>query len=143
MLAASPCHTLTNSEWGACQTHSFYQCVIKQISSWGLTVAVGWTLRYVLESPHEVTTFQYNPLNPDIIIGGCYNGQIIMWDTSSTAAAAAAASTAGPGSKAGGAHGGGGAGASRAGGKGSMSGGAGVWDDGGEAEAVTPVIRHK
>jgi hypothetical protein len=97
----------------------------------------------VLESPHEVTTFQYNPLNPDIIIGGCYNGQIVLWDTSSTAAATAGRSK---GSHAGGAGGKGGAGGggcgSRAGGKGSSS-SEGAWDDGGEAEAITPVIRHK
>jgi hypothetical protein len=98
--------------------------------------------RYVLESPHEVTTFQYNPLNPDIIIGGCYNGQVVVWDTSGTAAAAAA----GSGGTAGGAKGAADSGGS--GGRGVSKGGArsssgAVWEDGGESEAVTPVIRHK
>lgn len=37
---------------------------------------------YVLESPFEVFSFQYNPTNPDIIAAGCYNGQIVIWDTS-------------------------------------------------------------
>jgi hypothetical protein len=30
----------------------------------------------VLESPHEVFAFQINPLNPNVIAGGCYNGQV-------------------------------------------------------------------
>ncbi|KAF5836394.1 hypothetical protein DUNSADRAFT_5963 [Dunaliella salina] len=30
---------------------------------------------YVLQAPFEVFSFQYNPSNPDIIAGGCYNGQ--------------------------------------------------------------------
>jgi len=94
-------------------------------------------VRYVLESPHEVTTFQYNPINPDIIIGGCYNGQVVVWDTSGTAAAAATASGGGASSSTGGK--GGRVSGSKAGGR--VSGGA--WDDTGEAEAVTPVIRHK
>ena len=35
----------------------------------------------ILESAYEVFCFQSNPLQPEIITGGCYNGQIIMWDT--------------------------------------------------------------
>ena len=35
----------------------------------------------VLESPYELFCFQSNPLQPEVITGGCYNGQIIMWDT--------------------------------------------------------------
>ncbi len=31
---------------------------------------------YVLESPHEVMCFQYNPGNPDVVAAGCYNGQV-------------------------------------------------------------------
>ena len=30
----------------------------------------------VLECPYEVFTFQANPINPDILAGGCYNGQV-------------------------------------------------------------------
>jgi hypothetical protein len=96
--------------------------------------------RYVLESPHEVTTFQYNPLNPDIIIGGCYNGQVVVWDTSGTAAAAAAA---GSGGQAGGATGAAGSGGSCASKGGARSSSGSAWEDGGESEAVTHVIRHK
>lgn len=92
-----------------------------------------------MESPHEVTTFQYNPVNPDIIIGGCYNGQVIVWDTSSSSVAAAASAGRGKGGKGGGGGGKSGGSSSSHGG----GGGAGVWDDGAEAEAVTPVIRHK
>ena len=36
----------------------------------------------VLESPNEVTCFAFNPENPGIVVGGCANGQVIMWDIS-------------------------------------------------------------
>lgn len=41
----------------------------------------------VLEAPSEVFTFAFNPSNPDQIAGGCYNGQVIMWDISAHSAA--------------------------------------------------------
>ena len=31
----------------------------------------------------EVFCFESNPLQPEVIVGGRYNGQIIMWDTAS------------------------------------------------------------
>lgn len=31
---------------------------------------------YAFEAPFEVCCFKYNPVNPDIIAGGCYNGQV-------------------------------------------------------------------
>jgi len=34
----------------------------------------------VLRSPVECTCFRYNPTNPDIVIGGCKNGQIAIWN---------------------------------------------------------------
>ncbi|KAK9820498.1 hypothetical protein WJX72_010908 [[Myrmecia] bisecta] len=37
---------------------------------------------YVLEAPVEVFAFQCNPLQPDIVTAGAYNGQVLMWDTS-------------------------------------------------------------
>lgn len=36
---------------------------------------------YVLQAPYEVFCFQYNPANPEIVIGGLYNGQVVLWDT--------------------------------------------------------------
>ena len=41
------------------------------------------TLSYVLETPIEITTLEFHPENPNVIIGGCLNGQIILWDLSS------------------------------------------------------------
>jgi WD40 repeat protein len=41
------------------------------------------TLAYVLETPIEVTTIEFHPENPNVLIGGCINGQIIVWDLSS------------------------------------------------------------
>lgn len=35
---------------------------------------------YVMEAPHEVMAFQYNPTNHNLIAGGCYNGQVVLWD---------------------------------------------------------------
>ncbi|KAL4510230.1 hypothetical protein ABPG72_010423 [Tetrahymena utriculariae] len=34
----------------------------------------------ILTSPLEIITFQFNPKDPNIVIGGAANGQIIMWD---------------------------------------------------------------
>ena len=38
--------------------------------------------QYVLEAPDEVFAFQFNPVQPEIVAAGCYNGQILLWDTS-------------------------------------------------------------
>jgi hypothetical protein len=32
------------------------------------------TLNYVLETPIEITTIEFHPENPNVIIGGCLNG---------------------------------------------------------------------
>ena len=42
------------------------------------------TLNYVLETPIEITSLEFHPENPNVIIGGCLNGQVIIWDLSST-----------------------------------------------------------
>ena len=34
----------------------------------------------ILLSPLEIMCFQFNPKDPNIIVGGAINGQIIMWD---------------------------------------------------------------
>ncbi|XP_054422809.1 dynein axonemal intermediate chain 3 [Pteronotus mesoamericanus] len=34
----------------------------------------------MLESPEDIFCFKFCPTNPNIIAGGCINGQIIMWD---------------------------------------------------------------
>lgn len=81
---------------------------------------------YVLESPHEVFCFQYNPVNPDIVVGGCYNGQLVVWDTAGVAAARQ----------------GGGAKSSVAGVSGAST-AAASWEDSAGEEAATPILRHK
>jgi len=35
---------------------------------------------YVLQAPFEVFSFHFNPMNPEIIAAGCYNGQVVVWD---------------------------------------------------------------
>ena len=35
-----------------------------------------------MQAPFEVMSFQYNPLNPDMVAGGMFNGQVVLWDTS-------------------------------------------------------------
>ena len=40
------------------------------------------TLNYVLETPIEVSTIEFHPDNPNVIIGGCISGQLIIWDLS-------------------------------------------------------------
>ena len=41
------------------------------------------SLAYLLETPIEITTIEWHPDNPNVLIGGCLNGQIIVWDLSS------------------------------------------------------------
>ena len=40
------------------------------------------TLNYVLETPIEVSCIEFHPDNPNVIIGGCISGQLIVWDLS-------------------------------------------------------------
>jgi dynein intermediate chain 3, axonemal len=35
----------------------------------------------ILESPHEVTSFDFNTVDPGVVVGGCANGQIVMWES--------------------------------------------------------------
>lgn len=53
-----------------------------------------WSLRdtmgnpeLVLEAPSEIVSFAFNPANPDLVAGGCYNGQVVLWDISAHSAA--------------------------------------------------------
>ena len=41
------------------------------------------TLAYVLETPLEITSLEFHPENPNVLFGGCLNGQIIVWDITS------------------------------------------------------------
>lgn len=40
------------------------------------------TLNYVLETPIEVSTIEFHPENPNVIIGGTISGQLLIWDLS-------------------------------------------------------------
>lgn len=40
------------------------------------------TLNYVLETPIEVSSIEFHPENPNVLIGGCISGQLIVWDLS-------------------------------------------------------------
>lgn len=37
----------------------------------------------LLEAPDDVMCFKFNPTDPNIVAGGCINGQVILWDISS------------------------------------------------------------
>ena len=41
------------------------------------------SLAYLLDTPIEVTTIEWHPENENVLVGGCLNGQIIIWDLSS------------------------------------------------------------
>ena len=41
------------------------------------------TLGHVLETPIEISTIEFHPENPNVLYGGCFNGQVIVWDLSS------------------------------------------------------------
>ena len=34
----------------------------------------------LLQAPSDVYTFKFCPSNPDVIAGGCINGQVVIWD---------------------------------------------------------------
>lgn len=34
----------------------------------------------LLEAPDDIFSFEFNPSDPNIIVGGCINGQIVLWD---------------------------------------------------------------
>nr|XP_034977621.1 WD repeat-containing protein 63 isoform X2 [Zootoca vivipara] len=36
----------------------------------------------MLECPEDIYCFQFSPSNPNIIAGGCINGQVVLWDIS-------------------------------------------------------------
>uniref|UniRef100_A0A8D2JD23 WD repeat domain 63 n=1 Tax=Varanus komodoensis TaxID=61221 RepID=A0A8D2JD23_VARKO len=36
----------------------------------------------MLECPEDIYSFQFSPSNPNIIAGGCMNGQVVLWDIS-------------------------------------------------------------
>jgi WD40 repeat protein len=36
----------------------------------------------LLEAPDDIMSFQFNPQEPNIIAGGCINGQVVLWDIS-------------------------------------------------------------
>jgi len=41
------------------------------------------SLKYLLETPIEISTIEWHPDNSNVLIGGCLNGQILVWDLSS------------------------------------------------------------
>ena len=43
----------------------------------------------LLQSPYEVFTFRFNASHPNIIVGGCVTGQIVLWDISDAMTAVA------------------------------------------------------
>lgn len=68
------------------------------------SVSVVWNFadpmypQYVLEAPNEVLVIKFNPTSPHLIVGGCINGQMCVWDVSR--AQDAKAKVAGKGSRA-------------------------------------------
>ncbi len=34
----------------------------------------------ILTSPLEILTFEFNPKDPNVIVAGTINGQILLWD---------------------------------------------------------------
>ncbi|KAM4738895.1 dynein axonemal intermediate chain 3 [Anableps anableps] len=52
--------------------------------------------QFLLECPDDILAFKFSPSNPNIIVGGCINGQVLLWDISAFATLLQAAH---PGSK--------------------------------------------
>jgi dynein intermediate chain 3, axonemal len=38
----------------------------------------------LLQSPHDILSFRFNPNNPNLVAGGTISGQVILWDISET-----------------------------------------------------------
>ncbi|XP_072505013.1 dynein axonemal intermediate chain 3 isoform X2 [Notamacropus eugenii] len=53
----------------------------------------------MLESPDDIFCFRFCPSNPDIIAGGCINGQVVLWDISAHVERIAHVKGSGGGSK--------------------------------------------
>ncbi|KAM5267372.1 dynein axonemal intermediate chain 3 [Hipposideros larvatus] len=53
----------------------------------------------MLEAPDDIFCFKFCPTNPNIIAGGCINGQIVMWDITAHADRIENIKTGGSGSK--------------------------------------------
>ena len=76
-IAVSLCHARLESE-------------DKGMSSFGLSspsFIVGWKLgnqtpEFHLRSPEDCFVFRFNPSQPHLIVGGCRNGTVALWDTS-------------------------------------------------------------
>jgi hypothetical protein len=34
----------------------------------------------ILESPFDVIAFDINPSDPNLVVAGCFNGQVILWE---------------------------------------------------------------
>jgi WD40 repeat protein len=41
------------------------------------------TLNYILQTPVEITTIEFHPENPRVVVGGAINGQVVCWDLGS------------------------------------------------------------
>lgn len=41
------------------------------------------TLNYILQTPVEVTVIEFHPENPNVLVGGGINGQVLAWDIAS------------------------------------------------------------
>lgn len=34
----------------------------------------------ILSSPLEIISFEFNPKDPNVVVGGSINGQVVLWD---------------------------------------------------------------
>jgi len=71
----------------ACVTSSFNERILTQeetatahIIVWKFSIQIHPML--VLESPLDCICFRFNPTQPNMVAGGCINGQVVFWNTS-------------------------------------------------------------
>jgi hypothetical protein len=62
------------------QTHTSY------ILLWDFRLLVKPLI--LMQSHHEIFTFRFNRVEPNLVAGGCITGQVVLWETSSAIAAA-------------------------------------------------------
>jgi WD40 repeat protein len=77
VLGVSVCKTMSFDD----RVHVSGQVDVAYIIIWEFAEWIKPQL--VLQAPHECFTFKFNPTQPDIVVGGTFSGQAIMWNLES------------------------------------------------------------
>ena len=68
-------HAGLKKKSAAINRHPLLICEVK----WSVMTML---LQLLLEAPDDIMSFKFSPTDPNIIVGGCLNGQVVLWDVS-------------------------------------------------------------